>query len=125
VPFVEQVKELYHEGRYQQGMDSFMSAQDPLADIARKVVLGYVSYALHRVGEVVEEYADADRIMTAGFNWAPPSGLVDYIGVDRAIAQMERYGIPVPALLHAAKKGEVRTPLFNLPFLTPGRYFAG
>ncbi|MCA9829625.1 MAG: 3-hydroxyacyl-CoA dehydrogenase family protein [Dehalococcoidia bacterium] len=125
VPFVEQVKELYHEGRYQQGMDSFMSAQDPLADIARKVVLGYASYALHRVGEVVEEYADADRIMTAGFNWAPPSGLVDYIGVDRAIAQMERYGIPVPALLHAAKKGEVRTPLFNLPFLTPGRYFAG
>lgn len=125
VPFVEQVKQLYHEGRYQQGMDRFMDAEDPLADIARKVVLGYVSYALHRVGEVVKDYADADRIMTAGFNWAPPSGLVDYIGVERAIAQMERYGIAVPALLVAAKKGEVRTPLFNLPFLTPGRYFAG
>jgi hypothetical protein len=38
---------------------------------------------------------------------------------------MERYELPVPPLLHAARRDEVRTPLFNLPFVTPGRYFAG
>lgn len=125
VPFVDEVRQLHHEGRYRQGVQRFMDAEGAHADLARKVILGYVSYALHRVGEVVEDYADVDRIMTSGFNWAPPSALADYIGIERTVALMERYGIPVPALLQAARRGEVRTPLFNLPFVTPGRYFAG
>ena len=125
IPFVDEVKALHREGRYRQGVQHFMRAEGSLADLARKVILGYVSYALHRVGEVVDEYADIDRIMTAGFNWAPPSAIVDYVGVAETIALMERYAIPVPQLLEAAKRGEVRTPLFNLPFVTPGRYFAG
>jgi 3-hydroxyacyl-CoA dehydrogenase len=125
VPFVDEVRQLHHEGRYRQGIERFMEAEGTYADLARKVILGYVSYALHRVGEVVETYADVDRIMTAGFNWAPPSALADYIGVDRSIALMERYGLAVPPLLEAARRGDVRTPLFNLPFVTPGRYFAG
>ena len=119
------MKALHHEGRYRQGVQRFMEIQDPKADIARKVILGYVSYALHRAGEVVEEYADIDRIMTAGFNWAPPSAIVDYVGVTETMALMEKYSIPVPPLLQAAKRGEIATPLFNLPFVTPGRYFAG
>jgi 3-hydroxyacyl-CoA dehydrogenase len=125
IPFVEEVRTLHHEGRYRQGVQRFMESEGSLADVARKVILGYVSYALHRAGEVVADYADIDRIMTAGFNWAPPSALVDYIGVERCIGLMERYELPVPPLLHAARRGEVRTPLFNLPFVTPGRYFAG
>jgi hypothetical protein len=63
--------------------------------------------------------------MTAGFNWAPPSALADYIGIGRCIELMHRYGLPVPPLLEAAKRGQAPTPLFNLPFVTPGRYFAG
>jgi 3-hydroxyacyl-CoA dehydrogenase len=42
VPFVEEVKQLHHEGRYRAGLQRFMEAEDPLADVARKVVLGYV-----------------------------------------------------------------------------------
>ena len=38
---------------------------------------------------------------------------------------MDRYGLPVPALVEAAARGEVRTPLFRLPFVSPGRYFSG
>ena len=34
------------------------------ADLARRVVLGYVSYALNRVGEVAESTADIDTIMS-------------------------------------------------------------
>lgn len=127
VPFVEEVKALNRSGRYRQAIDAFMSAEGAEADIARKVILGYVSYALNRAGagEVVETYADVDRIMTAGFNWAPPSGLVDLIGVQRTIDMLKRYDLPVPALLDAANRGEVKTPLFNLPYVTTGRYLAG
>lgn len=127
IPFVEEIKDLHHRGRYRQGMARFMEAEGADADIARRVILGYISYAFHRAGagEVVEQYADIDRIMTAGFNWAPPSGLVDLIGVDTVIKGLEQYNLPVPALLQAAQRGEVKTPLFNLPYVAVGRYFAG
>jgi len=127
VPFVEAVQDLQRRGRYREGVDRFMTAEGEHADIARRVVLGYVSYALNRAGgdEVVQRYEDVDRIMTSGFNWAPPSGLVDLIGLDRTISLLERYELAVPELLRAAKRGEVRTPLFNLPFVAAGRYFAG
>ena len=125
--FVEQVRDLHHRGRYLQAVTAFMDASGPEADLAKRVVLGYVSYGLNRFGpgEVVAAYDDVDRIMSAGFNWVPPSGLVDIIGVERTIKELERLSLAVPAVLKAAAKGEVATPLFNLPFVTPGRYFAG
>jgi 3-hydroxyacyl-CoA dehydrogenase len=125
--FVETVRDLYHRGRYPEGVAAFINASGRDAELARRVILGYVSYALNRFGpgEVVASYDQVDRIMSAGFNWVPPSGLVDLIGVDRTIQELERLALPVPSLLHAASKGEVPTPLFNLPFVTPGRYFAG
>jgi hypothetical protein len=121
------VRDLHHRGRYKEAVASFMDASGPEAELARRVILGYVSYALNRFGpgEVVAAYDDVDRIMSAGFNWVPPSGLVDIIGVERTIKELERLSLPVPTLLKAAAKGEVATPLFNLPFVTPGRYFAG
>lgn len=124
-PFVDEVRDLQRRGRYKQGVDRFMSAEGADADLARRVVLGYVSYALNRAGEVVEDYPEIDRIMTSGFNWAPPSGLVDLIGAARCAQLLEQYGLPVPALVSAAARGDVPSPLFNLPFVTPGRYFAG
>jgi 3-hydroxyacyl-CoA dehydrogenase len=127
IPFVDEIRALNRSGRYQQGVDKFMAAEGADADIARKVILGYVSYAFNRVGpnEVVGDYAAIDRIMTAGFNWAPPSGLVDYIGAKRTVELLKRYDLPGAPLLDAAAKGELPTPLLNLPFVTPGRYFAG
>src|SRR4029079_15240111 len=82
IPFVEEIQDLNRRGRYHDDMDRFMAADGAHAATARRVILGYVSYALHRVGpgEVVESPADADRIMSAGFNWAPPTALVDLIG---------------------------------------------
>ncbi len=127
VPFVEEVRTLNRSGRYREGVQRFMAAPGPQADIARKVILGYISYALNRVGpnEVVEDYASVDRIMTSGFNWAPPTGLVDLIGAQRTVDALKKYDLPRCSLLEAAAGGEIRTPLFNLPFVTPGRYFAG
>lgn len=127
IPFVEAVKDLHHRGHYQQGIARFMDAEGPEADLARRVILGYVSYALNRVGEgeVVQRYQDVDRIMSSGFNWAPPSALVDLIGVERTVQALEQNKLPVPAVLGAAMRKEIPTPLFNLPFVAAGRYFAG
>ena len=127
VPFVEEIKDLHRRGRYREGVQRFMAAEGEQADLARRVVLGYVSYALNRVGpdEVVQSYEDVDRIMTSGFNWAPPSAYVDMIGPQRTREAMERYDLPVPALVEAAARGEVPTPLFRLPFVSAGRYFSG
>ena len=77
----------------------FLDAEGAEADLARKVVLGYVSYALNRVGddEVVREPRDVDRIMGFGFNWAPPTVLVDVIGVkDDHQGASRSAGLPVP-----------------------------
>jgi 3-hydroxyacyl-CoA dehydrogenase len=127
IPFVEEIKDLHRRGRYDEGVQRFMLAEGAEADLARKVILGYISYALNRVGEreVVQNYDDVDRIMTSGFNWAPPSGYVDLIGARQAKEAMERYDLAVPAIVDAAVRGDIPTPLFRLPFVNPGRYFSG
>ena len=80
------MKALHHVGRYQEAFDVFAEAGGADAELMRRVILGYVSYGLGRVGEVVERVADVDRIMGFGFNWAPPGALVDLIGARRTVA---------------------------------------
>ena len=58
-----------------------------------------------------------------GYTSVAPYLVVD--GAQRTIDMLNRYELAVPALLQAAAKGEVRTPLFNLPFVTTGRFLAG
>ena len=49
--------------------------------------------------------------MGFGFNWAPPSALVDAIGPGRTIILLEQAKLPVPqAVLEAATH---QRPLFN------------
>jgi hypothetical protein len=47
------------------------------------------------------------------------------IGVERTLELLDRYNLAQPALLQAAKRGEVKTPLFRLPNISAGRYFSG
>lgn len=121
--FVEKMRALNHVGRYEDAMRTLLTAEGAEADLARKVVLGYVSYGLNRVGdgEVVAEPRGVDLIMGFGFNWAPPTVLVDVFGVKETIAAIERCGLAVPAVLKNAKPGE---PLFREPHVNIGRFFA-
>lgn len=123
LPFVEKMRSLHRIGCYEEAMQTFLAAEGPEADLARKVILGYVSYGLNRVGdaEVVSEAREVDLIMGFGFNWAPPSVLVDVIGLKPTIAAMEKAGVPVPQVLRDAKPGE---PLFREPHVNVGRFFA-
>lgn len=122
--FVEKMRELNRIGCYRDAFKVFLKAEGAEADLARKVIFGYVSYALHRVGdnEVVREPADMDKIMGFGFNWAPPTALVDLIGVKETVAAIEKCGLQVPEVLKNAKPGER---LFRVPNVNVGRFFAG
>ncbi|MBA3460142.1 MAG: 3-hydroxyacyl-CoA dehydrogenase family protein [Deltaproteobacteria bacterium] len=119
--FVEQMKAAIHVGRYERAMDAFCTAEGKEADLLRRVVLGYISYGLGRVGEVVQHARDIDRIMGFGFNWAPPSVLADAIGTRRTITLLEQAKLAVPRVLVEA--AEKNTHLFNEPEVDRGRFF--
>ncbi|MGH7804674.1 MAG: 3-hydroxyacyl-CoA dehydrogenase family protein, partial [Candidatus Binatia bacterium] len=97
--FVLQMKRLHRTGRYREAMALLLEASGKEAELLRTVILGYVSYGLNRVGEVVREARDVDRIMGFGFNWAPPTVLVDLFGTKQTIAALERAKLPVPEVL--------------------------
>lgn len=123
IEFVEQMKSLNRVGRYRDAMAVLTRAVGPEADLARRLVLGYVSYALNRVGEVAETAADVDTIMSYGFNWAPPCAIVDLIGARETASMIARYGLTVPPVIERAAQTGAR--LFAGGVLEYGRTFAG
>lgn len=124
IAFVEKMRQLHNVGRYGEAFQVFLAAKGKEADLARRVVLGYVSYGLNRVGEneVVNTPSDVDKIMGFGFNWAPPTVLADVMGIKETIAAIEAAGLPVPKVLANAKPGQR---LFTVPDVNVGRFFAG
>jgi 3-hydroxyacyl-CoA dehydrogenase len=113
--------ELHMAGRHAEAFDVFAEANGDTG-LMRKIVLGYISYALGRVGEVVERTADVDRIMAHGFRWAPPGLLVDLVGARRVIKLLEAADLPVPRVLVEA--ADENLPLHN-PAAEISRYFPG
>jgi 3-hydroxyacyl-CoA dehydrogenase len=112
---------LHRIGRYREAMDLFATASGDDAALMRKVILGYVSYGLNRVGEVVAAPVDVDRIMGFGFNWAPPSALVDLIGARRTVKLLETAKLPVPSVIvDAAEKNQK---LYDPALGDQGRFF--
>lgn len=123
IPFVEKMKQLNREGRYKDAFAVFAEARGPEADLARKVILGYVSYGLNRVGEVAECAADVDRIMSYGFNWAPPCAIVDLLGARAAIEMFKRAGLAVPPVVEKAAANDGK--MYSGGMLEYGRTFVG
>jgi 3-hydroxyacyl-CoA dehydrogenase len=123
-PFVDAMKAAIRSGRergYRGAMEVLCAATGADAELLRRIVLGYVSYGLGLVGEVVERPRDIDRIMAFGFHWAPPSVLVDAIGPGRTIVLLERARLPVPrAILDSAVHQRA---LFDEPRVNRGQFF--
>jgi len=103
--FIDTISNLHRIGRYVDGMKAFAEATGPYAAIAQKVIAGYIAYSFNRVGEVTDDISGIDRIMGYGFNWAPPSVLVDTIGLKPAIQMIEKAGLDVPPALANAQEG--------------------
>lgn len=119
--FVPRMKRFHRAGRYREAMAVLLEARGWEADLLRRVILGYVSYGLNRVGEVVKEARDVDRIMGFGFNWAPPSVLVDLMGVEKVVAALERAKLVVPSVLTTGRPDR----WFREPNVDVGRFFVG
>lgn len=106
---------------YRRAMEVLCAAEGWEADLLRRILLGYISYGLGLVGDVVERPRDVDRIMGFGFHWAPPSVLVDAIGPGRTIVLLERARLPIPrAVIDAAVHQRA---LFNEPRVDRARFF--
>jgi 3-hydroxyacyl-CoA dehydrogenase len=123
IEFVEKMKSLNRVGKYADAMAALREAKSADADLCRRVVLGYVSYGLNRVGEVAEAPRDVDTIMSYGFNWAPPTALVDLLGVRATIKMLSDLKLSVPACLEQAARDGAR--MFNGGVLDYGRTLVG
>jgi len=123
IEFVEKMKQFNREGRYSQAFNVFAEARGAEADLARRVILGYVSYALNRVGEVAQSAADVDSIMSYGFNWVPPTVVVDLIGAKNILKLITHYKLTVPPVVEkAASNGDK---LYSGTMLDYGRTLVG
>ena len=119
--YIDEVARLYAQGRYAEGVQVFLAADDESARTARRVIGGYISYAFQRVGEVADSINEIDRIIGTGFNWAPPSVLVDVMTPRAAIRMIEEADLPVPAALGTARDRGQR--LFSHPHINVGKFF--
>jgi 3-hydroxyacyl-CoA dehydrogenase len=121
--YIADVSRSYATGRYKEGMAKLLAAPGEAAAIARKVMAGYIAYSFERVGEVCDSITEIDRIMGAGFNWAPPSVLVDAMGAAAAVKLIEGAGLAVPSMLGDAASAGRTAPFFVHPTMNPGRFF--
>jgi 3-hydroxyacyl-CoA dehydrogenase len=121
--FVEKMKQSNREGRYSEAFATFAEARGVEADLMRRVILGYVSYALNRLGEVANSAADVDTIMSYGFNWAPPSAIVDLIGAKNTVAMLEKYHLVVPPVIEKTARNGGK--LYQGGMLNYGRTLVG
>ena len=123
--FIGPIARLHREGRYAEALRAFVDAPGPWAALARKVVAGYVSYSFHRIGEVTETIAGIDDILGFGFNWAPPSVLVDLIGPKQMVAMIDKAKLPVPKALSDAATSASPRRFYTSPRGNIGRFFVG
>ena len=121
--FVKEVALLHRVGRYEDAMKRFLAAEGHEAELAKKVVAGYISYAFHRAGEVTEDITGIDLIMGFGFNWAPAGLLVDTFGLSETVAMLKKAGVPVPENLAKAATDGRTAPFFTDPRVNTGKFF--
>lgn len=121
--FIKDVSALHAVGRYRDALAAFVAAPGDEAALARRVIAGYLSYAFHRVGEVTDTITGIDLIMGHGFNWAPPSVLVDQLGLGVAVGLIEQARLPVPPVLARALAAKDTRRWFRDPRGNSGRYF--
>ena len=72
---------------------------------------------------VISPITGIDMIMGAGFNWAPPSVLVDTMGAAAAVSMIEEAGLGVPKILQAAASSQSSELFFQDPLVNIGKYF--
>lgn len=77
---------------------------DANAGFAKAVMLKVLHYAASLIPQITDDIVSADNAMKWGFNWKfGPFEMIDKLGADWVIAEMEKAGMDVPKLLAHAK----------------------
>jgi len=120
VGFVEKAKHLIHMGRYRKAFETIKTASGREAEIVKDILCVYISYSYSRIGEVTEPdfgIDGIDRVMSFGFNWAPPSLIVNMLGgKEQVIGLLEKKEFNIPEALKNADNRQGR-------MLDSGKYF--
>jgi 3-hydroxyacyl-CoA dehydrogenase len=82
----------------------FLSSDGKIAHYAWRVLGQTLAYAASLVPEAADDIHAIDEAMRLGYNWKwGPFELIDTLGADWLAGKLAEDGIPVPALLEAAK----------------------
>ena len=100
--------------------ETIKTASGREAEIVKDILCVYIAYSYLRIGEVTDSgfgIDGIDRVMSFGFNWAPPSLIVSMLGgKEYVIKLLEKKEFEVPNALRSADDGKSR-------MLDAGRYF--
>lgn len=79
-PFAIEMCDLLYEGDYRQAFDLLAANHSSEAQICLAGLLKYTIYSYAIAGEISDGICSADDVMATGFNWCPPSAIVDMLG---------------------------------------------
>ncbi|MBN1506306.1 MAG: 3-hydroxyacyl-CoA dehydrogenase family protein [Sedimentisphaerales bacterium] len=120
VAFVEKAKHFIRVGKYYKAFETILEADGKEAELVVSVLCAYIAYAYSLIGEVTPAehgIAGIDTVMSAGFNWAPPSVILEMLGgPESVLRRCDARGLPVPPLLETPRKTPLQT-------LEAARYF--
>lgn len=86
------------------GLRALLTHDSEVGRYARDVLLGTLHYATSLLPEIADNIEQVDRAMRLGFNWKQgPFELIDALGCDWFIAQLEAADMSVPQMLRLAE----------------------
>lgn len=76
LPFVEKMKDYIAEGDYLKAFECLANSPESEAEICKEFLFSYVLYS-GIIGEIVGKSENAlNDVMSYGFNWCPPAGII-------------------------------------------------
>ena len=84
-PFKNEMIDALRVGDYDTARRVLVKNHSIEAKLCLEFLLKYIVYALYCAKELGESYHDADDVMAAGFNWAPPLSMIDFLGGTEAV----------------------------------------
>lgn len=118
--FVEKAKRSIRIGMYKEAFTVIKNAKGIEAGIVKKILCTYIAYAYSLIGQVTDiEHGikGIDMVMCYGFNWAPPSIILEMLGgSEEVIELLEENDCVVPEIL---RDGDVLTSKIS----NSGKYF--
>lgn len=112
-PVVRLMSEFIRNGEYLKAFDVLKTSRHADASIMRYFIARYMSYSFSIVGSVADTTETVDRAMGFGFNWLPPSAMVDLLGgVTESVRLLQKHHLSVPPALISKK--DQRAKLYTL-----------